>query len=244
MTDRRWGHIKLSRRLFEEDEWWNEKRPRTKIEAWLDCIYMAAWKPRKFAVGFEVEQLQRGEFMASLRFLAERWQWAKRTVERWLEVGIKAGRLERRREGQGGTVYLLVNYEHYQGNDPIRETPAETAKEPPERHRRDKTEAVKQVRTTWMTPFADLWSARCGNPPFGKLAAVLGPLVQTHEAPEVLNRWSRYLSATDPKFCSVHRFAETFNTWAEPDTQEMTDDFGVMRLHRKDRQSGQWVVAS
>lgn len=98
-------------------------------------------------------------------------------------------------------------------------------------------------RDTWLTPFADAWSGRCGKPPFGKLAAVLGPLVKQHEEPEVLARWSRYLNSTEPKFCSAHRFAETFNTWAEPETVEMTDDFGVMRLHRRNA-AGQWEVAS
>ena len=100
-------------------------------------------------------------------------------------------------------------------------------------------------RTTWLTPFADHWQRRCGNPPYGKLASVLAPLHKEHGAPETLARWSRYLDATDPKFASAHRFAETFNTWAEPETVEMTNEWGAMVLHRKDPVSGEWkeVVA-
>jgi hypothetical protein len=97
-----------------------------------------------------------------------------------------------------------------------------------------------QKKLTWLTPFADHWQRRCGNPPFGKLASALAPLHKEHGAPETLARWSRYLDATDPKFCSVHRFAETFNSWVEPDTKEMTDEFGRMVLHRRDNE-GNWV---
>lgn len=92
----------------------------------------------------------------------------------------------------------------------------------------------KTVRDdTWLTPYADHWSRRCGNPPFGKLASILAPLHKEHGAPETLARWSRYLDSTEPKFCSVHRFAETFNSWAAPTTMEMTDEFGAMQKYRK-----------
>jgi 5-methylcytosine-specific restriction endonuclease McrA len=101
----------------------------------------------------------------------------------------------------------------------------------------------KKSSQTWLTPFADHWQRRCGNPPFGKLASVLAPLHKEHGAPETLARWSRYLDATDPKFASVHRFAETFNSWGEPDTKEMTDEFGRMVLHRRDA-AGQWVASA
>ena len=110
---------------------------------------------------------------------------------------------------------------------------------------RDKRSIPDRRADTWLTPFADHWQRRCGNPPYGKLASVLAPLHKEHGAPETLARWSRYLDATDPKFASAHRFAETFNTWAEPETVEMTNEWGAMVLHRKDPVSGEWkeVVA-
>jgi hypothetical protein len=99
-------------------------------------------------------------------------------------------------------------------------------------------------RDTWLTPFAEHWERRCGNPPYGKLASVLATLVKTHGAPDVIARWSRYLDATEPRYCGPHRFAETYNTWGEPDTKEMTNQYGAMALHRRDA-SGEWVeVAS
>lgn len=112
-----WGHVNISRKFFEEDAFWNEVRPRTKAEAWIDCIQLASWKARRYSIGLATEELQRGEFQASVRFLAKRWRWGKHVVEKFLEVAKKGGRLVVQREGQGGTVYLLVNYERYQGAD-------------------------------------------------------------------------------------------------------------------------------
>lgn len=145
-----WGHVKVSRKAFAQDEWWKEKRAFSKWEAWVDCIQMAAWRPRKFAIGFEVEHLERGEFIASIRFLAKRWRWGKNVVQRWIEAAQKAGRLERLREGQGGTVYLLANYELYQGLEGVeRDTDLavdrDTSGTPPG-HLRDKSEAVQAVQ--------------------------------------------------------------------------------------------------
>lgn len=112
------GHVKISRKAYATDPWWNEPREFSKWEAWEDCIQMAAWKPRSFVIGHSIEPLARGEFFASIRFLAERWQWGKNVVARWIEAAQKAGRLTVQREGQYGTVYLIVNYERYQITEP------------------------------------------------------------------------------------------------------------------------------
>jgi hypothetical protein len=245
VTDRR-AHVKVSRRFFDSADW-REPRKFSRAEAWLDCIQLAAWKPRRYAIGLEVQELQRGEFMASVRFLGERWGWSKSAIQRWLLAAQQAGRLAVRREGQGGTVYVLVNYEAYQGDgEPKWDTDRDTLRDTsgtPAGHLRDKTEAVKAskaVKATWLTPFADTWKARCGEPPFGKLATALRPLVKQHAEVEVLVRWRRYLDATDPQFASPHRFAQTWHKWAVPETQEMADDFGRMVPHRKN-EAGAWV---
>lgn len=96
---------------------------------------------------------------------------------------------------------------------------------------------------TWLTPFADAWQARCGNPPFGRLARSLAPLVKQLGAPEALARWSRYLALTEPRYCAPNRFADTHAGYAGPETQEMTDEFGRMVLHRKN-EAGEWVASA
>jgi hypothetical protein len=140
-----WGHVKISRKAYAQDQWWLEIRVFSKWEAWEDCIQMASWKPRTFAIGFEIERLERGEFQASVRFLAARWRWAKWRVEKFLEVCQNRGRLQRQRNGHGGAIYLLVNYAKYQDNPTDERTPERTVDRTLNGHRTDKTEAVKQV---------------------------------------------------------------------------------------------------
>ncbi len=105
------------------------------------------------------------------------------------------------------------------------------------------TSTITTPRETWLTPFADAWSARCGNPPFGRLAKALAPLIESLGAPETLTRWTRYLEATEPKFCSASRFVDTHVAYVGPEIREMTDDYGRMKLHRKNP-AGEWESVS
>lgn len=93
---------------------------------------------------------------------------------------------------------------------------------------------------TWLTPFADAWQAKCGNPPYARLAKILAPLRQSLGEPEAVARWSRYLTATEPRYCSPERFVATHAAYAGPETCDMTDDYGRMVKHRKN-EAGEWV---
>lgn len=110
------GYITLSRKFFECDLW-REKRPRTKAEAWLDLIQLAAFAPHTVTTSVGTVALERGELLASLRFLADRWDWSVKQVRRWLATVQRVDRLRAQREAQAGTVYVIVNYAFYQGAD-------------------------------------------------------------------------------------------------------------------------------
>ena len=111
-----------------------------------------------------------------------------------------------------------------------------------DREEQDEPSVVGKVgKVTWLTPFYDTWKAKLGQPPAGRLAKALKPVVGELGAPETLDRWNRYLADTEPKFCSPEGFAARHAAYAGPEVQEMTNDFGVMQMHRKDRESGQWV---
>jgi hypothetical protein len=101
------------------------------------------------------------------------------------------------------------------------------------------SESESDSKKTWLTPFADAWQAKCGNPPFGRLARDLAPLVKQLGEPEALARWSRYLAGTEPRFCAPARFVMIHAAYAGPETQEMTDEFGRMVLHKRNP-AGEW----
>jgi len=62
------GWIRLYRKSFEDD-YWNEPGPKSKWEARVDLIRMAAHAPHEH----QGVDLERGDFCASERFLAKRW---------------------------------------------------------------------------------------------------------------------------------------------------------------------------
>lgn len=106
------GWLPAHRELFSpENKWAGE--PVCKRFAWLDLCQMAAHKPFTRMVDGEQVILQRGEFMASYTFLAERWSWttkAVRTFIRDLKTGTDLGTVRGTRKG---TVYRIEKYDTY-----------------------------------------------------------------------------------------------------------------------------------
>lgn len=257
MTDE-YGHVKISRKAYARDPWWRESRIFSKWEAWEDCIQMAAFGRHTRRIGEAQVELGRGEFAASVRFLSQRWRWSKSRVGRWLLDARQLGRLRLRegdkvrdseRDTQRDTheaVYVVVNYSQYQ-DPPVQlgthsGTPSGTNKK-----------AVKESSNTILAALvADglaVWKAEMGGTlPFGRVHKAWKALLDDWNSAEILTRWRAYFvknqRVEDRRYVSPEHFASRIALFGEPETQEMTDDFGVMRLHRKDRESGQWVVAS
>lgn len=112
------GHVKLARKAFDADHgdpWWLEPRVFSRWEAWVDVIQMACFSAYKYVTKLCVLTLERGEFVASRRYLASRWKWTEKRVRHWLQSAEKGARLRAQRETPVGTVYLIVNYDTYQG---------------------------------------------------------------------------------------------------------------------------------
>jgi hypothetical protein len=248
-----YGHVKISRKAYATDPWWKEPREFSKWEAWEDCIQMAAFGPYTRRVGDTHVMLKRGEFAASVRFLSQRWRWSKSKVGRWLLDARTLSRL-RLREGDSkrdtkrdtsDPVYVIVNYAQYQdtpraggtGNG----TPSGTNKK-----------AVKEGSNTILAELVakglERWKAEMGGTlNFGRVHKAWKALLEDYTPAEILARWEVYFAknqrAEDRRYLSPEHFASRIALFGEPTEQEMTDDFGQMRLHRKDRDSGQWVVA-
>jgi hypothetical protein len=208
VSDRR-GHIKLSRKFFEEDPWWNEKRPRTRAEAWLDVLYLASFRARKYATKYGIIELDRGQFVASRRHLADRWHWGEKAVRNFLEVCQKWDRIRAQRETQAGTIYQIVNYDYYQATGPTEEPLRGPVEGPPRAHLGPKREAVKQVSsyTTVIRQAADLWAASRGKPSYPRIGKAMKELVPAHGARQVLVVWGGYLEdRRQSGFCNPEDF--------------------------------------
>jgi hypothetical protein len=118
------GRLTVARKLFDQaDPFWNEPRVFSRWEAWVDLIQLAAYRPHSRTVGGRRVELARGQVLASVRFLAERWRWSKSKVQRWTEELRTMQRVEIQERDTQTTVYVLLNYDTYQNAVPDGGTP-------------------------------------------------------------------------------------------------------------------------
>jgi hypothetical protein len=82
-------------------------------EAWIWLIAEAAWKKRTRRVGEYTANLERGQLLASVRFLAEKWKWSKSKVERFLNK-LKTETMIETHSETGITIITVCKYAKYQ----------------------------------------------------------------------------------------------------------------------------------
>jgi hypothetical protein len=111
---------------------------------WADMIEMAAWRPYRRSINGKTIELQRGEFTASLRFLAARWGCSKAKVER-LVSRLKTETMIETRTETGQLVIRICNYGKFQAAPSDGETPAETRSGTGAGHERDSSETKENT---------------------------------------------------------------------------------------------------
>lgn len=126
------GYIRLNRRFFS-DTMWTEARTFSSCEAWLDLIQSSRFDatPRKVSIGGREVVVCRGQFAASIRFLAKRWQWGERKVRSFLAY-LKKREMITSESSQGINLITVLNYDEYSGNmgwDTSKDTDKDTSKD-------------------------------------------------------------------------------------------------------------------
>lgn len=105
------GYITLHRKFF--DHWlWEEKREFSKAEAWIDLVKSAAFNDHSRIIRGTLITVGRGEIIASLRYLGERWGWKKDKVNSFVRL-LESQTMIRRETRHGETVVILCNYDSY-----------------------------------------------------------------------------------------------------------------------------------
>lgn len=106
------GYVKVFRSVFD-GFLWKEKREFSKAESFLDLLQSAHWdpeRPGKFLHQGRVVAYSRGQLVASVRHLKERWGWkSNEKVTKFLDLLREDGLVTTRNE-EGITVITLVNY--------------------------------------------------------------------------------------------------------------------------------------
>ena len=106
-------YIPISRRLFEH-QLWCEERIYSRFEAWLDLIQSARFEDTKQLIGNRFIEVKRRQMLASLRFLAGRWQWSTKKVNSFLDLLIQDKMIIKETPKETGqTVITICNYDKY-----------------------------------------------------------------------------------------------------------------------------------
>ncbi len=124
MDEYQLGFVVVARKLFTNDEeLWRTRGEVGKLLAWLDIINLAAFRGYYRRINGSEIWLQRGEFIASIRWLAKRWDWSNSKAERFIQMNRNMERLVVQRLTPVGSVYRVVKYDDYQLTPDFNETP-------------------------------------------------------------------------------------------------------------------------
>lgn len=106
------GFIPIRRTLFDHFLF-KEKRIFSRFEAWLDLIQLASFKNENsdFIAGKLVTK-DRGEIVASLRYLSTRWNWSMHKVSDYLEL-LRSQDMAIVGKENGISKIVLVNFEKH-----------------------------------------------------------------------------------------------------------------------------------
>lgn len=145
------NYLPFSRQIFKH-EFWSEERIFSRFEAWTDLLQTARYEEaetRKL-IGNSVVRWGRGELVASLRFLAERWGWSKNKVDSFIKLLISEKMISKRTaDGTQITVFSIVKYDTFNPNCKIKNTEKGHEKDDPGTppgHDRDKTNKDNTVK--------------------------------------------------------------------------------------------------
>lgn len=135
------GWIKLHRKMQRRDDYFAEQF--CKNMAWIDMLWLANHKTKKILVRGIYVDIKRGQTAYAEDTLAERWQWSRGKVRRFLAVLENRGQIVQQKNNII-TLITITNYEEYQGNDT---TDSTTNGQQTDTNKNDKTLKNETIKT-------------------------------------------------------------------------------------------------
>ena len=105
------GWIRLDRNLQRHWIWSGE--PFSRGQAWIDLLMSACWREQKQLFKGKIQIQEVGKVYISKSYLATRWHWDRRKVDRFLSTLASDGMIQLECTTDG-TVIAIENYEIYQ----------------------------------------------------------------------------------------------------------------------------------
>ena len=107
------GWIKISREIASHWLWQDADR----LKWWLDLLFLAAWEDKQVLHDSHLFVLRRGQIIASISFLSERWGKSRPTIIKFLRLLEEEGMIKRSTVYRQTSILTICNYEKYQCND-------------------------------------------------------------------------------------------------------------------------------
>lgn len=101
----------MHRQIMENELYLDERF--TKAQAWIDLLLLASHKDRTVKIRNVEIDLKPGELAYSQKTLAERWQWNRRTVRKFIDELKNQGMIHNR-ISKVTTVVSIINWHKYQ----------------------------------------------------------------------------------------------------------------------------------
>ncbi|HDY87095.1 MAG TPA: hypothetical protein ENH82_03145 [bacterium] len=135
------GWIRLHRKLTLKDLWLAE--PFTRGQAWVDMLLLANYEDGYIRVRGNKVPIKRGQLGWSEVKLAERWEWSRNKVRRFLAELKSAQQIEQQNTFIT-SIITVVNYELYQFSGTANDTANDTADDTAERQQKDSRRYTKK----------------------------------------------------------------------------------------------------
>lgn len=107
------GWIKISREIASHWLWQDAER----LKWWLDLLFLAAWEDKQVLHDSHMFVLRRGQIIASISFLSERWGKSHPTIIKFLRLLEGEDMIKRSTVYRQTSILTICNYERYQCND-------------------------------------------------------------------------------------------------------------------------------
>lgn len=104
------GWIKINREIVNHWLWTDSER----LKWWLDLLFMAQWDDKKVLHDSHLFTLKRGQIIASVAFLCERWEKSKMTVLKFLQMLEGEEMIKREILYRQTPIITICNYDKYQ----------------------------------------------------------------------------------------------------------------------------------
>lgn len=239
------GWIKIHRDIAEHWIFQDE----CKFKWWIDLLLMASFEDKKQLVGERLIELKRGQLIVSLSFLAKRWNKAKGTILKFIEL-LESEQMIDRYTDRKVTILTICNYDSYQEGekqsltDNVNDVCTDCL--PMTDRCLTETKNVKELQEIYNTPTAPAYTCEDdyirryrGEGMWSDVAMIL------HESPAecegLFDRWVIEYQHNGDKHSSYSDFKKHFIQWARITIQKEKSNGNT---NRQDKRRGIQVVAN